>query len=97
MLTQEEILYTLRKNKPFFSKELGVIRIGLFGSYAKGQQNNTSDIDVMIEMTEPNWDHLCMVWDTLEDQFKNKVDLVRKGPHLRQKFLQSIEKEIIYA
>jgi len=48
MLTQEEILYTLRKNKPFFSRELGVTSIGLFGSYAKGQQKVDSDIDVMI-------------------------------------------------
>jgi len=97
MLTQEEILYTLRKNKPFFSRELGVTSIGLFGSYAKGQQKVDSDIDVMIEMIEPNWDHLCVVWDTLENQFKVKVDLVRKGPHLREKFLRSVEKEIIYA
>jgi len=48
-------------------------------------------------MIEPNWDHLCVVWDTLENQFKVKVDLVRKGPHLREKFLRSVEKEIIYA
>jgi predicted nucleotidyltransferase len=97
MLTQEQILVVLRQNKPFFSKELGIMRIGLFGSYAKGQQKKDSDIDVMIEMTEPNWSHLCKVWDILENQLKTKVDLIRKGPHLRGKFLQAVEKEIIYA
>ena len=38
MLTKEKILETLRSNKAFFEEELGVVRIGLFGSYAKGKQ-----------------------------------------------------------
>jgi predicted nucleotidyltransferase len=97
VLTREKILDTLQQNKPFFIKELGVTRIGLFGSYAKGLQHNDSDVDVFIEMTEPNWSQLCEIWNILEKQLQTKVDLVRKGPHLRQKFLQSVEKEIIYA
>ena len=97
MLTQEQILNTLRQNKSFFSKELGVKRIGLFGSYAKGQQKVDSDVDIMIEMNDPNWNHLCRVWDILESQLRTKVDLIRMGPHLRGKFLLTVEKEIIYA
>ncbi len=46
MLTRDKILETLRRNKPYFEKELGVIRIGLFGSYAKEQQVNDSDVDI---------------------------------------------------
>ncbi len=51
----------------------------------------------MVELAEPSWNNLCSVWDILETQLQAKVDLVRKGPHLREKFLQTVESEIIYA
>ena len=88
---------TLRLNKPYFEKELGVIRIGLFGSFAKGRQLTDSDVDILVELDKPDWSKLCGVWDILEKQLNNKVDLVRKGPHLREKFMQTVEREIIYA
>jgi predicted nucleotidyltransferase len=97
MLTKEKILETLRNNKPYFEKELGVIRIGLFGSYARDIQNTDSDVDILVELDEPSWSKLCGVWNILEKQLNTKVDLVRKGPHLREKFMRTLEKEIIYA
>jgi predicted nucleotidyltransferase len=96
MLTKEDILLIMKKNKPKFN-ELGVISIGLFGSYAKDKQQKHSDIDVLVEITKPDWNVLCTIWDILEKQLHSKVDLIRVGPHLRDKFLESIEKEIIYA
>lgn len=96
MLTRDQIIETLQKNKPYFN-QIGVVSIGLFGSYAKNEQQTDSDIDVLVELEEPTWDILCTVWDILEKQLHTKVDLIRKGPHLRQKFLQTVEKEIIYA
>ena len=97
MLTKEKILETLRYNKPFFEKELGVISIGLFGSYAKGIQLSDSDVDILVELDEPSWAKLCGVWNILEKQLNTKIDLVRKGPHLREKFMKTVETEIIYA
>ena len=97
MLTREKILETLRHNKTFFEKELGVIRIGLFGSYAKGNQLADSDVDILVELDEPSWSKLCGVWNILEKQLNAKIDLVRKGPHLGEKFVKTVETEIIYA
>lgn len=88
---------TLRENKPFFEKELGVISIGLFGSYAKGKELAESDVDILVELDEPNWSKLCGVWAILEKQLNTKIDLVRKGPHLREQFMKTVETEIIYA
>jgi predicted nucleotidyltransferase len=97
VLTKEKILETLRHNKPFFEKELGVISIGLFGSYAKGKQLADSDVDILVELDEPSWTKLCGVWSVLEKQLNSKIDLVRKGPHLRERFMKTVETEIIYA
>ena len=44
-LSHTEIMYILKNDKPFLGKEFGVINIGLFGSYAKGNQKVDSDID----------------------------------------------------
>jgi predicted nucleotidyltransferase len=96
MLTKDQVISILKKNKPSFN-DLGVLSIGLFGSYAKGLQKSDSDIDVIIELARPDWDVFCTIWDSLEKQLKTKVDLVRKGPHLRKNFLQTVEQEVIYA
>ncbi len=96
MLTKETILKTLQAQKPYFENELGVTRIGLFGSYARGNQKVGSDVDVLIEMP-PNFDNLCTIWKILETELKIKIDLVRVGPHLGKPFLNDIRKEIIYA
>lgn len=50
MLTRDGILETLRAHRAHLASEFGVRRIGLFGSYAKGEQHEASDIDVLAEL-----------------------------------------------
>jgi len=97
MINKETILQTLRRNKPYFEKELGVVRIGLFGSYAKEKQMSDSDVDILVELKEPDYHALISILVLLEKQLNTRIDLIRMGPHLREKFLSTVEKEIIYA
>jgi len=97
MLNKDKILEILRYNKPFFEKELGVVNIGLFGSYAKNFYKSDSDVDILVELRPPLADNYFSLWIKLEKELNNKVDLVRKGDHLSHRFLQTVEKEIIYA
>jgi predicted nucleotidyltransferase len=53
MNKKAEILNYLAENKIAFKKEFGLIKIGLIGSYAKNQNNNLSDIDLIVEF-EPD-------------------------------------------
>ena len=46
--TKQEILSILRSNQAYL-KKLGVRRIGLFGSFVRGQQHNGSDVDFLVE------------------------------------------------
>lgn len=60
-------------------KKLGVTQIGLFGSFVKGEQNETSDIDLIVAF-DPDmerFDNLMRLYDFLENKFKKrKIDIV---------------------
>jgi predicted nucleotidyltransferase len=53
MLTKEHILEILRAHHTYLVSEYGVKRIGIFGSYAKREQHDTSDVDVIAEFARP--------------------------------------------
>ena len=54
-------------------------------------------MDILVELKEPDYKSLISILILLEQELNNKIDLIRKGPHLREKFMTTVEKEIIYA
>lgn len=96
-MQKEEIIKVLRAELPLLKTEYGVQSIGLFGSYAAGRTHSDSDLDFLVELSAPLAKNYFGLWAFLENRFHRKVDLVRKGDHLREKFLRHIESEIVYA
>lgn len=96
-LTQNQIINLLRAEKSYLRKQFGVINIGLFGSFATGQSDTDSDIDLIVELTEPRFDYLAGLQVYLEKKFSRKIELVRKRNKLNSRFVQQIEKDTIYA
>lgn len=81
MFTKTEILKILRKNKSRLEK-LGVAGLGIFGSYVHNNQNEDSDIDILIDFNEKdeNFDNYIGVCELIEILFKGKkVDIVTKN------------------
>jgi hypothetical protein len=81
MTSKEYILSTIESKKDEFSK-LGIKDIGLFGSYARGEQSETSDIDILIdfEADKENFDNYMALCEIIENLFKNeKVEIVTKN------------------
>lgn len=95
-MTQHDIIGLLRTQKPILEKEYGVKSIGVFGSYSTGKANDTSDVDILVELVAPRYELLSRLWSFLERMLNRKVDLVRKGPHLSASFINTIEKNIVY-
>jgi predicted nucleotidyltransferase len=95
--TDQEILDLLQKEKAFLKNEFGVLSIGLFGSYVKGTQGPESDVDLLVELTEPRFDFLAGLQIYLESKIGKPVELVRKRPGLSERFLKRIETQIQYA
>jgi hypothetical protein len=97
MTTKEIILFTIKANKLKLSS-FGIRNIGLFGSYARGEQSDESDIDILIdfEPEKENYDNYMAVYDMFERLFKKeKIEIVTKNglsPYIGPKILN----EVIY-
>jgi predicted nucleotidyltransferase len=96
-MQKEEIIKALREDLPLLKTKYGVRSIGLFGSYATGTNGADSDLDFLVELSAPLAKNYFGLWAYLESRFHRKIDLVRKGDHLRVPFLHHIQSEIVYA
>jgi uncharacterized protein len=99
MTTRDQILTFLSLNKKLFRDRYHIIRIGIFGSYARGDQNIKSDIDLLVEF-EDNTQDLYDLKLQLKDFFRTKlgieVDICREK-YIKPRIKKSILKETIYA
>ena len=95
----EEIKTNLERLRPILKKQYQVETIGVFGSFARGEQTPKSDIDILVEFSEPNTIDLfdfIELEEFLSRRLGIKVDLVTKSalkPMLRDQILR----ETIYA
>ena len=95
-MIEEEILDILQKEKQYLQENFGLLSIGLFGSYSKGTQGLDSDIDLLVELSEPRFDFLAGIQIYLEDKTGKRVEIIRKRKDLTDRFLSRIEKSVHY-
>ena len=96
MKTKQEIITLLKLNKKEMYN-LGISTIGLFGSYVREEQTDSSDIDILIDFNSENetYDNFIAVYDFLELIFKGvRVEIVTKNglsPYIGPKILNEVE------
>lgn len=95
-LSSEYILKILRDQKPYLEKHVGVTKLALFGSHARGDFDQNSDIDILIELKEKMFKTRFLLKEHLEHIFEKPVDVVYFDS-VRLFFMRSIAKDIIYA
>lgn len=95
MLTKADIETTLRNIKPVLMAEFKVSRIGYFGSFATGNQNDTSDLDILVEFSEPIGWKFFTLEQFLERSFGIPIDLVTKNA-LKERVKEPILNQIQY-
>lgn len=89
------ILSILRKNISALSEKYPINRLGLFGSRVRGDANETSDIDVLVELTRPIGLDFVSLGDELEELLQEKVDILSMNA-LKTSLRKSIIEEVIY-
>jgi hypothetical protein len=76
MSPREKIVEVLRQGYPHLVAEYGVSRIGLFGSYAKGQAGEASDVDIVVEFERPIGFRFVEFAEHLEHLMGRRVDVL---------------------
>lgn len=95
-MNRDEIIRFISSHKAEFEQNFGVTKIGLFGSYARGEDREGSDIDIVIEMKKPDLFSLIGVKQTIEEALRSNVDVVRLRDKMNKFLKQRIEKDVIY-
>ena len=95
MLSRTDIETTLRKIKPELKNEFNVTSIGYFGSFATGQQSDNSDLDLLVEFSEPIGWKFFTLEQFLEKSFGIPVDLVTKNA-LKDRIKEPILNQVQY-
>lgn len=95
MKTQSQILKLLHQNKEILFNKYPIKELALFGSFARNEQNLSSDIDILVEFNKNVGIEFIELADELEDLIKLKVDLVSKNG-IKDNYFQFIKNELKY-
>ena len=95
MRSLTEIKDTLKSNKLRLTEKYGLSLLAIFGSYGRGQQTETSDIDILVDFQKPIGVDFIDLANELEKLLKAKVDLVSKNG-IRPQYLKQIEQDLSY-
>jgi predicted nucleotidyltransferase len=91
-----DVLRIIRGIQSELAEQFTVQRIGVFGSFAKGDEGPESDVDIIVELAEPTFDHYMDLKFRLEEVLKRPVDLVMADT-VKPRIKPIIEREIVYA
>ncbi|MEZ5040142.1 MAG: nucleotidyltransferase family protein [Saprospiraceae bacterium] len=95
MIGLKEIETILKENRNHFFNGYPITEMAIFGSVARNEATEESDIDIMVEFSAPIGFEIVDLVEELEDLLQHKVDLVSKKA-IRPRLLQYISKDLIY-
>ncbi len=96
MLELQDYIKMLSDFKSTFAQKYGIIKLGIFGSVARNENTENSDIDIVVEVKKPSLQLMYELKEALKQLFKCEVNLVRFRDSLRPLFKSNIQKDVIY-
>lgn len=94
-MKQKEVLELLREHKQEFEEQYGITKLGIFGSVARDEAVDNSDVDVVVEMA-PDMFARANLKEELETILGTKVDVVRYWRRMNHFLKNRIDKEAHY-
>jgi uncharacterized protein len=99
MLTREDILFYLKENKAYLRNQFKVVEIGIFGSFARGEATEDSDIDVLVNFEKDTlglFELKFYLSEYLAAHFNRKVEIARPVS-IKDSARESVFRDVIYA
>jgi predicted nucleotidyltransferase len=97
MITKEEIVQKLKEIKPFLQQKYNLTEIALFGSYARDEQTEKSDIDIMVDYSPKTYKGFLYTIDEIEKLFPGiEIQAAIKGG-IKPQYFEVLKPDLIYA
>ena len=97
MKTTSEYLQLLKAYKQEKAVQYGISRIGIFGSVARGEHSENSDVDICVDLKTPSLFYMVHIKEELQQLFGSSVDIIRIRPEMDALLKRDIMREGIYA
>jgi len=95
-MNRQDIVNFISEHKAEFEQKFGAKKIGLFGSYARGEVREGSDIDIVVELEKPDLFFMIGIKQAIEEALGCKVDVVRMRYKMNKTLRRRIEQDVIY-
>lgn len=96
MMTQQEILETIRDYEQTVRERYQIVRLGIFGSAARDEMTEESDIDVVVEIGKPDLFAMVAIKQDLEELLATSIDIVRYRHNMNPELKRRIDLEAQY-
>jgi hypothetical protein len=93
---RDEILSTLRKFKDEYTDKCGIIALGIFGSVARGEADETSDVDIVVRLQKSDLFIIVGIKNELEERLHMSVDIVTYSDAMNQFLKTRINRDAVY-
>lgn len=94
---KKEIIEILRDYKNEYAEQYSIQEIGVFGSVARDEIRDDSDVDVVIHIQRPDLFKLVGIKQELEERLHRSVDVVSYRKNMNQFLKKRIDQESVYA
>ena len=94
-IESNKVIQKLRPLKPELAERYGVTRIGIFGSVARNEAHDDSDIDIVVDMA-PDLLKRVSLKAELESLFGKEVDVIRYWHGMNHYLKTRIDQEAVY-
>jgi uncharacterized protein len=95
-MERNDLIIKLQNYKKANSDIYHLAKIGIFGSYARNEADDKSDLDIVVELEKPDLFVLGNIKNDLEEMFGISVDIIRLRSKMNKLLKNRIEKEAIY-
>ncbi|MEA3545140.1 MAG: nucleotidyltransferase domain-containing protein [Thermodesulfobacteriota bacterium] len=93
---KNRILRILKNNKDNLTHDYGLLKLGVFGSVARNDAKEGSDVDIVVETKVPDLLRMVNLKEDLEALLHSKVDLIRYRFRMNALLKKRIDKEAYY-
>ncbi|MFA5687676.1 MAG: nucleotidyltransferase domain-containing protein [Kiritimatiellales bacterium] len=95
-LSRAEAMTVLKQFFQEKGEEYGLIAIGIFGSVARDEAKDSSDVDVVVQMKQPNLFTMAGIKLDLEERFRRHVDIIQYRERMNPFLKKRIEEDVHY-